>query len=269
MLSAFLFCYSYTQNLVTPQPSPTAEIKQNFGLSQIELSYSRPGVKGRKIFGDLVPFGKVWRTGANTATTITFGDDVMIGDKKIPAGKYGLLTIPGQTEWTVIFTKQVDVTSPADYKQDQDVVRVPVKPYQLPFSIETFTIDFGNITNSSCRLELMWDSVYVNVPITTDVDTKIEAQIKEIMGGDNRPYFQAALYYIENGKDLNQAVQWLDKAATQQPDGFWIYYQKARALSKLGKKQEALTASNKSIELAKAAKNDDYVALNEKLQKTL
>jgi len=269
MLSAFLFCYSYTQNLVTPQPSPTAEIKQNFGLSQIELSYSRPGVKGRKIFGDLVPFSKVWRTGANEATRITFGDDVMIGDKKIPAGKYGLLTIPGQSEWTVIFTKQLDVTSPADYKEDQDIVRVSVKPYQLPFSVETFTIDFNDIKSGSCKLELMWDSVYVPVPIKTDVDTKIEAQIKEVLEKDNRPYFQAALYYIENEKDLNQALQWLDKAAAQQPDGFWIYYQKARALAKLGKKQEALVASNKSIELAKAAKNDDYVALNEKLQKTL
>src|SRR3954470_665136 len=159
-LSAFLFDYSYSQNLVTPQPSPTAEIKQNFGLSQIELSYSRPGVKGRKIFGDLVPYGKVWRTGANAATTITFGDDVMIGDKKIPAGKYGLLTIPGENEWTVIFTKQTDVTSPAAYKQEQDVVRVSVKPYQLPFSIETFTMGFGDIKSDSCKLELMWDNVY-------------------------------------------------------------------------------------------------------------
>jgi hypothetical protein len=268
-LSAFLFDYSYSQNLVTPQPSPTAEIKQNFGLSQIELSYSRPGVKGRKIFGDLVPYGKVWRTGANAATTITFGEDVMIGDKKIPAGKYGLLTMPGQSEWTVIFTKQTNVTNPADYKQDQDVARFSVKPYQLPFSIETFTIDLGDIKSSSCKLELMWDSVYVPVPITTDVDSKVMKQIKEIMEGDNRPYFQSALYYIENGKDLNQAVQWLDKAATQDPDGYYIYYQKARALAKMGKKQEALVASNKSIELAKAAKNDDYITLNEKLQKTL
>jgi tetratricopeptide (TPR) repeat protein len=109
----------------------------------------------------------------------------------------------------------------------------------------------------------------VPVPITNDVDSKVMTQIKEIMEGDGRPYFQAALYYIENGKDLNQAVQWLDKAAAKQPDGFWIYYQKARALAKQGKNQEALVASNKSIELAKAAKNDDYIVLNEKLQKTL
>src|SRR6476661_2859508 len=157
MLSAFLFCTAYSQQLKTPQPSPTAEIKQNFGLSQIEISYSRPGIKA--------------------ATTIMFGDDVTIGDKKIPAGKYGLLTIPGENEWTVIITKQTDVTSPAAYKQDQDVVRVSVKPFQLPFSIETFTIGVGDITSDSCKLELMWDNVYVHVPITTDVDSKVMSQI--------------------------------------------------------------------------------------------
>jgi len=273
LLFAIIFvafaCTTFAQELKTPQPSPTAYIKQNFGLSQIEISYSRPGVKGRKIFGDLVPYGKVWRTGANNATTITFGDDVTIGDKKVPAGNYGILTIPGENEWTVIITKQTDVTSPAAYKQDQDVVRVTVKPYQLPFSIETFTIGLGDITGDSCKLELIWDNVYVHVPITTDVDSKVMNQIKDVMQSDNRPYFQAALYYIENGKDLNQAVTWLDKAIAQNPDGFYIYYQKARALAKLGKKQDALAASNKSIELAKTAKNDDYIALNEKLQKSL
>lgn len=269
MFSAFTFCFCYAQNLTTPQPSPTEEIKQNFGLSQIEVSYSRPGVKGRKIFGDLVPYNKVWRTGANTATTITFGDDVLINGTKISAGKYGLLTIPGENEWTVIFTKQTDVTNAAAYKQDQDILRLSVKPYQLPFSVETFTISFNDIANDSCKLELMWDSVYVPVPVTTDIDGKVMTQIKQLMENDNRPYFQAALYYIENGKNLNQAVTWLDKSIAQNPDAYFAYYQKARALAKLGKKQDALTASNKSIELAKAAKNDDYVALNEKLQKSL
>src|SRR6478736_8705248 len=126
-LSAFV-ANVYAQELHTPQPSPTEEVKQNFGLSSIELSYSRPGVKGRKIFGDLVPYGKVWRTGANGATTINFGEDVTIGGKKVAAGKYGLLTIPGETEWTFIITKQLDVTNPSAYKQDQDVVRVTSKP---------------------------------------------------------------------------------------------------------------------------------------------
>ena len=269
ILSLFAFCFSYSQNLVTPQPSPGEEIKQDFGLSQIEVFYSRPGIKGRKIFGDLVPYNKVWRTGANSATTITFGDDVIIEGTKIPAGKYGLLTVPGENEWTVIFTKQTNVTNPSAYKKDQDVLRVSAKPFQLPFSIETFTISFNDITGNSCKLELMWDNVYVSVPVSTDVDSKVMTQIKQVMDADNRPYFQAAQYYIDNDKDLNQAVTWLDKAIAQNPDGYFIYYQKAKALAKLGKKQDAIVASNKSIELAKAAKNDDYVALNEKLQKSL
>lgn len=271
-LSAMLFAFAFgtfAQQLKTPQPSPTQEVKQNFGLSQIELSYSRPGMKGRNIFGDLVPYGKVWRTGANQATTLTFGDDVTIGGTKIPAGKYGLLTIPEAGEWTIIISKQTDVTSPSAYEQDKDVVRLKVKAETLPFNVETFTIMFGNVLTNSCELQILWDNVYAVVPITTDVDSKVTAQIKELMEADNRPYFGAAAYYIENGKDLNQAVVWLDKAIAQNPEAFWMQYQKARALAKLGKKQEALAASNKSIELAKAAKNDDYVALNKKLQDSM
>jgi len=268
MLGAFTFC-SFAQQLNTPQPSSTQEVKQNFGLSKIELSYSRPGMKGRKIFGDLVPYGKVWRTGANQATTLTFGDDVMIGGTKVIAGKYGLLTIPDAGEWTVIITKQTDVTSPAAYKQDQDVVRVKTKPVELGSPVETFTMLFGDVTGSSCNLQMMWDKIAVTLPITTDVDSKVTAQIKDLMEKDNRPYFSAAMYYIDNGKDLNQALAWLEKATAQNPDAFYMFYQKARVLAKLGKKQEALAVSNKSVELSKAAKNDDYVALNMKLQSEL
>src|ERR1700722_20183239 len=123
---SIFFLNANSQQIKTPAPSPPQYVKQDFGLSSIELSYSRPGVKGRQIFGDLVPYGKVWRTGANQATTITFGDEVMIGGTKIPAGKYGLLTIPGAGEWTFIISRQLDVVNSAVYKQDQDVVRVTV-----------------------------------------------------------------------------------------------------------------------------------------------
>jgi len=266
---AYFFLTSDAQQLTTPQPSPTASIKQNFALSSIEISYSRPSVKGRKIFGDLVPYGKVWRTGANGATTLTFGEEVTIGGKKIAAGTYGLLTIPGETEWIIIISKQTDVTSPAAYKQDQDVVRVTAKPETLPFSIETMMINIDNIKSSSCDISVIWDNVYVSFPVTSDVDSKVMKQINDVMQNDSRPYFNAAQYYIDNGKDLNKAIEWLDKAFVQTPDGFWIQYQKARALKMLGKKAEAVAASNKSIELAKKAKNDDYVKLNEDLQKTL
>ena len=238
-------------------------------MSNIEISYSRPGVKGRKVFGDLVPFGKVWRTGANNATTITFGEEVMIGGTKVPAGKYGLLTIPDQNEWTVIISKATNVTSPADYKQDQDVVRVKAKPEKTPFTIETFMITVDDIKSNSCNIGMGWENTWVSFPVTADVDSKVMAQIKNTMEGDNKPYFNAAVYYIDNGKDLAKAVEWLDKAYAQNQDGFWILYQKARAQKMLGKKTDALATSNKSMEIAKKAKNDDYVALNEKLQKEM
>lgn len=267
-ISAILYAAD-AQPLKTPAPSPTQTIKQDFALSSVELSYSRPGVKDRKIFGDLVPYGKVWRTGANEATTITFGEEVTFGDKKVPAGKYGLLTIPDANEWTLILSKQLDVTSPAAYKQDQDVARVKVKAEQLPFAIESFMMVFDNIKPSSMDLIMLWDNTVVSVPIKADVESKVMAQIDDMMNKDNRPYFNAAMYYMDNGKDINKAVAWFDKAIEQNPKAFWVYHQKANALAKLGKKQEAITTANKSIELAKEAKNDDYVALNQKLITTL
>lgn len=267
--AAFIFLSSDAQQLNTPQPSPTATIKQNFALSNIEISYSRPGVKGRKVFGDLVPYGKVWRTGANNATTITFGEEVMIGGTKVPAGKYGLLTIPDQNEWTIIISKSTSTTSPADYKEADDLVRVKAKPATMPFSIETFMISVDDIKSNSCTIGMGWETTWVAFEVTADVDSKVMSQIKNTMEGDNKPYFNAAYYYIENNKDLNKAVEWLDKAYAQNPDAFWILYQKARALKMLGKKTDAVATSNKSIDLAKKAKNDDYVKLNEDLQKTL
>ena len=255
--------------LRTPAPSTSQTVKQEFGISNVELSYSRPSIRGRAIFGDLVPFGKVWRTGANNATTITFGDEVVIGGKTVPAGKYGLLTIPDKDNWTFIISKQTDVTSPADYKMDQDVVRVTAKPETLPFSVENFTIMFNDVKPTSMKIELIWDNVAVALPVTAEIDSKIMAQIKTMEEANNLPYFSAAMYYVENGKDPNKALTWFDKAIAQNPKAFWVYHQKAALLAKMGKKQDAITSANKSIELAKEAKNDDYVALNEKLLKGL
>ena len=260
---------SFAQTLTTPQPSTTQTIKQNFGLSFIELSYSRPNVKGRKAIGELVPFGKVWRTGANQATTLTFGDDVMIGGKKIEAGKYGLLTIPGNDSWTLIITKQLDVTSPAAYKEQSDVVRVNVKPISAKTKVETFTMQFDNVKASTCDLNLAWENTSVTLPISTDVETKVMAQINNIMTKDNLPYYNAAMYYLDNGKDLNQALTWLNKAAEQNPTAYWIHHQRANCLAKMGKKQEAVAAAKKSLELATTAKNTDYVKLNEDLIRSL
>ncbi|MDZ4794378.1 MAG: DUF2911 domain-containing protein [Bacteroidota bacterium] len=264
-IAAFSLFVADAQTLTTPQPSPTQTVKQNFGLASIELSYSRPGMKGRKIYGDLVPFGKVWRTGANQASTLTFAEDVSIGGVKIKAGKYGLLSIPEKKTWTLIISKQTDVTSPAAYKQEEDVVRVEAKTMDMDASMETFTIQFANIKSNSCELHIMWDQTAVSLPITVDVETKVMGQIDQLMNKDNRPYFNAAMYYMDNGKDLNQALAWFDRAVEAQPNAFWIHHQRANCLAKLGKKEEAKITAERSKALATEQKNDDYVKLNEKL----
>lgn len=266
---AFSMSTLHAQNIKTPAPSPTQTIKQDFGISSIELSYSRPGMKGRKIFGDLVPFGKVWRTGANSATTITFGDDVLIGDRKVPAGKYGLLTIPDKNEWTIIITAQTDVTSPAAYNPEKDIVRTKAKARNIKDAVECFTMQFADVKPGTCELNMEWENTSVDLPISTDVDTKVMSQIDDAMNKDNHPYFAAAMYYMETGRDLNVALGWFRKAADQNPKAYWIQHQLANCLAKLGKKEEAIAAANKSIALAKEAKNDDYVRLNEKLLESL
>ena len=263
------FNVTFAQTLNTPQPSTTQTIKQNFGLSSIELSYSRPNAKGRVVIGGLVPFGKVWRTGANQATTLNFGDDVTIGGKKIAAGKYGLLSIPDKDNWILIITKQLDVTSPAAYKEESDVARISVKPITVSDKVETFTIQFTNVKASTCDLNLQWENTSVTLPVSTDVDSKVMSQINDVMTKDNKPYYNAAMYYMDNGKDLNQALTWFNKAVEQNPTAFFMQYQRANCLVKLGKKQDAIAASTKSLELSKAANNADYIKLNEDLLKSL
>ena len=248
----------------TPAPSPTQTVKQDFGISSIELIYSRPGMKGRKIFGDLVPWNAVWRTGANSATRIKFNDDVMFGGQALKAGEYALYTVPGENEWEVIINKG-SANWGTDYKKEDDIFRVKVRPMKMDQPVETLTMQFGNVKPTSTDLQIMWDKTAVAVPITVEIDKKIMAQIDNSMNKDSRPYFQAAAYYLDNGKDLNQAVRWFDKAIEQNPTGFYIYYQKASALAKLGRKDEAKAVAQKSMDMAREQNNMDYVRLNEKL----
>ncbi len=266
---AVLFLLAAEAQLKTPAPSPLQTVKQDFSLSSIELSYSRPSLKGRKLYVDLAPSDSVWRTGANGATVLTFGEQVTIGGVAIPAGKYGLLSIPNKKVWTIIITKQTDVTSPAAYKKDMDVVRVNLDVTKTKTATETFTIQFANVKPASCELQLLWDKSMVSLPITTDIDGKIMASIDAAMKTDKPPYFQAAMYYMDNNKDLNQALAWLNKAVEVQPDAFWVQHQWANCLAKLGKKAEAKAAAERSRELALKAKNNDYVKLNDNLLKQL
>jgi Protein of unknown function (DUF2911) len=259
--AAVALTFANAQQLTTPQPSPTQMVKQNFGVGTVELNYSRPAKKDRKIMGDLVPFGKVWRTGANAATTLTFSEDVTIGGKEIKAGKYGMLTIPDATKWTIIISKDVNVSQPADYKPENDVVRVMADVVTTPFTVENFTINFADITGSSCNIEMMWENTYLQFPVTTGTDKKVMGQIDNLMNKDNKPYFNAAAYYYDNGKDLNQALGWVNKALETNKEAFWMYMLKARILKKTGDKAGSKAAAMMTKEFATKAKNDDYVKM--------
>jgi hypothetical protein len=263
------FGLSASAQLRTPAPSPLQTIKQDFGVGNIELSYSRPGAKGRTILGNIEPFGTVWRTGANNATTLTFSDDVKIGDKEIKAGKYGLLSIPGITEWIFIITKDLNVTSASAYKQENDVVRVNVKPVAMGNHVETLTMQFGNITNNSVDLQLMWEKTMVSLPITTNTDAKVMTQIENTLIKDNRPYYAAASYYYDNGKDINLARQWVDKAVENNPKAYWMHLLKARIAVKQGDKAAAKASAQKTKELATEEKNENYVRMANELLASL
>lgn len=257
------------QGIKTPSPSPSQTLKQEFALSSIEINYSRPLVKGRKIFGDLVPYGKMWRTGANGATKITFGEDVKVGGVAVKAGSYALYSIPNKGEWEIILNKGVNNGGLSGYKAEEDIARFKAKAEELPFSIESFTIDIADVKANTASIDLLWDNVLVSIPVEADIDSKIMTQIDNAINTDSRPYFQAASYYFDNGKDLKKALEWVNKAIEAQPDAFWIAHLKAKIQAKSGDKAGAKATAQKSIALAKQAKNDDYVALNEKLIATL
>lgn len=269
LLLSLISLGSMAQGIKTPAPSPTQTLKQDFALSSIEINYSRPAAKGRKVFGDLVPFGKIWRTGANGATKITFGEDVKVGGIPVKSGSYAIYSVPNANEWEIIINKGANNSGLTGYKTEDDVARFKVKPMQLSMNIESFTIMLGNLTASSASVQILWENTAVEFPVVADIDSKIMAQINTAMTVDSRPYFQAASYYFDNGKDINKALEWANKAVEAQPTAFWVLHLKAKVQAKAGDKAGARATAMKSIELAKEAKNDDYVVLNQKLVATL
>jgi hypothetical protein len=253
--------------IAMPQPSPAATVTQKVGLADVTLSYSRPSARGRQIFGGLRPYGKLWRTGANAATKLTFSEEVTVNGTKVPAGEYSLFTIPGQDEWTVMLNKNAKA-SENDYKEAEDAARFKVKPAKTAAPYETFTIDFSDLTTNTANLNIKWENTKVTLKLETDVDSKVMAQIKEKVidnpAAKPQDLFAASVYYMENNKDLKQAMTWMNKATEKDPQ-FWQLHQKARLQAKMKDYKNAEATARKSIELAKTAKNDDYVQLNEKL----
>ena len=261
--------FAQTPKVEFPAASPTCTIKQRFALTDVEIVYSRPGVKGRTIFGGLVPYDKVWRTGANNATKITFSTPVKINGAEIPAGTYALFTIPGENEWTIIISKNV-TQSALQYDEKADVVRVKATPVKLAETIETFTIEFNNITDESAVLNLVWEKTIVPIKFEVELAGKLMPQIEAVMASDekNKPYYQAAMFYYDHGQDLQKARKWVD-AAIAAREAHYIVHLKAKILAKLGDKEGAIAAAKRSIELAIKANDTGYVKMNEDLISSL
>ncbi len=252
--------------LKTPAPSPSQTIKQAFALGDLTVDYSRPSVKGRTVFGDLVPFGKIWRTGANGTTKLTFAEDVKVEGKDVKAGTYGLYTIPNKDSWEVMLYSDLTLNgNVANYKPENEVLRVVVKPTALTTKVETFTINLADVTANSLVVEILWDKTRVPVKITAEIDAKIMKNIEATMAVDSRPYFQAAAYYLESGKDLNQALVWANKAVEQNPKAFWVLNVKSKIEYGLKDYPAATASAEKVVALAKEASNEDYVKMGEKM----
>lgn len=248
-----------------PAPSSTQTISQEFGLGKITLTYARPNVKGRKIFGGMEPMDKVWRTGANAATIITFTEAVKIEGQDLPAGEYGLFFIPNANEWTIIFNKNAKQWGAYTYDQKDDVLRVKVKTKQLKDKVETLTLQFANVSESKAQLQMMWENLSFAINITTDVDAKAMANIDEAMKGANKPYMQAAIYYFTNGKDLKTALGWMVEADKAEPKMPWTKLWLGRMQLKSGDKTAAAASAKAGIAIATAMKNEEYIRLNTQL----
>ena len=262
------FQLSYAQ-IEMPQASPRATLQTKVGLTDVTVDYSRPGLKGRdkKIFGELIPYGEVWRTGANESSKITFKDPVKIGGKELAAGTYALYTIPGKNEWTIIFSKKTELWGDDGYQQSDDALRVNVKPQTIPYPKETFTIDFAEYKPNGANLTLTWDNTQVVVPVEAEVDAKVMAQIDEQLKAEKIApwtYFQAASYYFQAQKDINKALEWVNSAIKGQ-EHFVFYNLQSKILAEQKKFKEAIKAAEKSKELAQKENNRDYVKINEDL----
>jgi len=248
----------------TPAPSPSATTMQTVGLTDITVEYSRPSAKGRTIFGAdaLVPNDKIWRTGANSVTKVTFSDDVMIEGKELKAGKYGVLTLPGAKSWAVHFYTYAS-SSWSSYKEATPALAVTVSPKKSADMKETFTISIDNLKSDGAIMNIAWAKTVVPVKISTSSDKAVMANIEKVMAGPSAAdYYNAASYYFTADKDLDQALTWMKKATDGPDKKFWQVKRMSELLAKMGKKKEAIAAAKTSLELATKAGNDDYIKMN-------
>lgn len=263
-LCLMLLCgFTASAQIELPAPSPLSTVTQRIGFSEVSITYSRPSAKGRVVFGDLVPMDKLWRTGANAATKISLTKDVTIEGKELKAGEYSIFTIPGKASWTIAINSDTKANT-GSYKQEKDVLRFNVTAVMLAEHVESFTINFVNLTSSSAYIELAWEKTAVRFKVESDVDVLVMDQIKtQTAGVSPSVYFAAARYYYDTNRDLAQALKWIDQAfATQEPT-FWMLRQKALIQAGLKDYKGAIATAEQSNVKAKEAKNDEYVKMND------
>ena len=260
LLLSAIFCYSFISGQIkTPQPSPTATITQKVGVSNISVEYSRPGAKGREIFGGLVSYGKMWRTGANKATKITFNENCVFGGAKVKNGSYSLFTIPGEKEWTVVLNKNTELWGVGEYDEENQVCSIVAKAINTKDFTESFTIDFGTFQSFSAIMSLKWANTKIDIKIESLEAKKIEKQYLELLtkGPSANDYYNGAKFFADNSTEYEMALEWINTAIKKRPYAFWMHFHKARILKKMGNNKESISVAEGVIELARE-KKDDY-----------
>lgn len=266
VLAIFIANLTIEAQVKTPAPSPKAVITQVVGMTDVEVDYSRPGMKGRAIFGDLVPFEKVWRTGANANTIISFSEDVVIGGKPLKKGKYALYTIPKVDSWEVIFYSDTNNGgTPTAWDETKVALKTTAKPEMLNRAVESFTIGINGLDNNSGVIEISWEKTLV--PVKFEVPTNkvaMESIEKTLSGPGANDYFSAAQYFYQSNGDMDKALAYVNKAIELNKDKpFWMIRQKSLIQAKLGDKKGAIETAKLSLSAAQEAKNQDYVKMNQ------
>lgn len=252
--------------LQTPAPSPLGKVEQRIGLTDVTVEYSRPSKKGRVIFGDVVPYDEIWRTGANAATKITFSDDVMVEGAEVKKGSYALLSKPGKKTWTIMLYPHTSTSFGSYLESDVKPISVMVEAIERPkeTDVETFMMGFDNLQNHGGVLYLLWERTFVPINIKVNTDKTVEASIAKVMGGPSAgDYFSAASYYYAEKKDLNQALEWINKSIEKGNERYWVLRTKSLIQAELGDKKGAIETATKSLEMAKKDEDGAYIRMNE------
>lgn len=262
-------CAGLYAQLLTPQPSPRAKISQIVGLTTVEVDYSRPAVRGRKIMGNLVRYNEIWRTGANKNTIISFSDPIKIDGKTLPAGEYSIYTRPSENQWDIYFHKSTNNWGlPEQWDESKIAFSLSITPAYFDVKIESFTISISDIYSDGARLNLIWENTLISIPFEVPTKAKTLDSIEKTLAGtpNSGDYYNAAVYFLQENMDLNKAKGWMEKAiAIRDTPAFWMHYRYALILSKLNDKNGALEEAKKSLALAGKDNNKDYVILNEEL----